>query len=79
MTDDDAKTAAMARLRRAAARVRRHEDERKELVEAIVQARLNGWRPSEVEDEVPWDRNHVGRLVKKDGRVPLRDRKAQPE
>lgn len=62
----------MARLREAAARVRRHEEEKRALVEAIVQARLAGWRPSEVEGEVPWDRNHIGRIVKADGRVPLR-------
>lgn len=69
----------MARLRKAAARVRRHEEEKRELLEAIVQARLAGWRPSEVEDEVPWDRNHVGRLVKADGRVPpLRQPKRKP-
>lgn len=61
---DDAKDAAMARLRRAAARVRKHEDERKELAEAIVEARRIGWRPVEVEREVPYDRNHVGRIVK---------------
>lgn len=65
----------MRRLKKAAARVRRHEDERAELVEAIVQARLAGWRAADLEDEVPWDRNHVGRLIKKDGRVPLRERK----
>lgn len=67
MTDDAAKQAAMARLRRAAARVRKHEAERLELAEAIVEARRLDWRPSEIQPEVPYDRNHVGRILKDAG------------
>ncbi|MEU3452103.1 hypothetical protein ABZ671_00470 [Micromonospora sp. NPDC006766] len=67
MTEDAAKKAAMDRLRRAAARVRRHEAERIELAEAIVDARRLDWRPSEIQDEVPYDRNHVGRILKAAG------------
>jgi hypothetical protein len=71
---EDAKQAAMERLKRADARVRRHEAERKELADAIVAARLAGWRPSEVESVVHYDRNHIGRITK--GKVPpLRERK----
>ncbi len=73
---DDARDAAMKRLKRADARVRRHEDERRELAEAIVEARLAGWRPADVEKVVHYDRNHIGRIVKADGRVPIRDRKS---
>lgn len=64
---DDAKTAAMARLRRAANRVRKHDDERKELAAAIIDARESGWRPKQIQDEVPYDRNHVGRIFKAAG------------
>lgn len=65
----------MARLRRAAARVRKHEAERLELAEAIVEARKRGWRPVEVEREVPYDRNHVARIAKAGG-VPTRGSRA---
>jgi hypothetical protein len=64
---EDAKQAAMARLRRAAARVSRHEAERLELADAIVEARRLDWRPSEIQDVVPYDRNHVGRILKNAG------------
>lgn len=67
MTDDAAKKAAMDRLRRAAARVRKHEDERKELAEAIINARRVELRPREIQDVVPYDRNHVGRILKEAG------------
>ncbi|WBB94256.1 hypothetical protein [Verrucosispora sp. WMMC514] len=67
MTDDAAKDAAMARLRRAAARVRKHEEERNELAAAIIEARRTGNRPTEIQDEVPYDRNHVGRILKNAG------------
>lgn len=76
MTDGNAtQKQALARLRKAAARVRRHDAERQELIEAIVQARLANIRPAAIEDIAPWDRNHIGRIVKKDGRVPLREPK----
>lgn len=65
----------MKRLKKADAAVRRHEAERRELAEAIVEARLAGWRPAEVEKAVHYDRNHIGRIVKADGRVPLREPK----
>lgn len=66
-TTEAAKEAARTRLRQAADRVRRHEEERKELATAIVEARRLGWRPSEIQDDVPYDRNHVGRILKEAG------------
>lgn len=67
MTDDAAQEIAMARLRRAAARVRKHEEERKELAAAIVAARRVDLKPHQIQDEVPYDRNHVGRILKAAG------------
>ncbi|WP_328344909.1 hypothetical protein [Micromonospora sp. NBC_00421] len=64
---DDAKEAARARLRRAAARVKKHEDERKELAAAIIAARQADLKPSEIQEDVPYDRNHVGRILKAAG------------
>jgi hypothetical protein len=75
---DDAKDAAMARLRRAAARVSKHEEERKELAAAIVDARRIGWRPTDLEDVVPYDRNHIGRILKAAGLTQPKG-KAKPE
>lgn len=74
---DARKAAAMARLRAAAARVRKHEAERIELAEAIVEARMAGWRPVEVEDEVPYDRNHTARIAKAGGVPPMRGPRAR--
>lgn len=54
----------MARLRKADNRVRKHEQERKELADAIIEARKAGWRPSDIDSVVTYDRNHVGRILK---------------
>jgi hypothetical protein len=65
---EDHRTEALDRLRKAAARVRKHEQERAELVGAIVFALTDGGlRPSEVDAEVPYDRNHVRRIAKAAG------------
>jgi hypothetical protein len=74
---DDAAEAALDRLRKASARVRKHEAERKELAEAIVVARLAGIRPRDIEEIAPYDRNHIGRIVKAAGVPPLKGPKAQ--
>jgi hypothetical protein len=76
-TDQAAKDTAMARLRKADARVRKHEQERQELIDAIVSARLIGWRPSDIDDVVHYDRNHIGRLLKKAGATTPRAPKVQ--
>lgn len=76
MTDDAAKQAAMARLRRAAARVRKHDEERKELAAAIIEARRLDWRPTDIQDEVPYDRNHVGRILKDAGLTQPKGKRA---
>lgn len=75
---EDPKTVAMTRLRAAASRVRQHEPERQELAEAIVAALRAGWRPSEVDSEVPYDRNHVRRIAKAAGVPPLRESTVLP-
>ena len=77
MTDDQ-KAASMTRLRAAAARVRQHEAERQGLAEAIVAALRAGWRPSEVDAEVPYDRNHIRRIAKAAGVPPLREPTVAP-
>ncbi len=69
---DDAAEAALDRLKKASARVRKHEAERKELADAIVAARLAGVRPKDIDDIAPYDRNHIGRIVKAAGIPPLR-------
>lgn len=74
---DDAKEAARARLRRAAARVRKHEDERKELAAAIIDARRADLKPFEIQDEVPYDRNHVGRILKNAGLTNPKGRRGE--
>lgn len=71
MTDAE-KAEAMTRLRKASAAVREHEDERSELAAAIVAALLAGWRPVEVDAEVPYDRNHIRRIAKAAGVPALR-------
>lgn len=72
MTDADAEfvplatlqaEAALDRLRTAAARVRQHDAERRELAAAIADARRAGMRPKEIAEVVPYDRNHVGRIL----------------
>jgi hypothetical protein len=73
---DDAATAAMDRLRKASARVRKHEQERKELADAIVGARRAGIRPKDIDDIAPYDRNHVGRILKEAGLTEARTPKA---
>ncbi len=78
MTDDAIKEAE-ARLRRAAARVRKHEDERKELAAAIIDARRAGIRPKDIQDVVPYDRNHVGRILKGAGLTEPRGDGAQDD
>lgn len=75
---EDAKADTMTRLRAAAARVREHEAERTTLADAIVAALRAGWRPSEVDAEVPYDRNHVRRIAKAAGVPPLREPTVQP-
>lgn len=74
---DDAADAALDRLKRASARVRKHEAERKELADAIVAARLAGIRPRDIEEVAPYDRNHIGRIVKAAGVPPLKGPNAQ--
>lgn len=76
MTDDAVKRAAMERLRRAAARVAKHADERRELASAIIEARRLDWRPSEIQDAVPYDRNHVGRILKDAGLTQPKGRRS---
>jgi hypothetical protein len=66
MTDDAIK-AAEARVRRADARVRKHEEERRELAAAIVEARRLGVRPRDFKALTHYDRNHVGRILKAAG------------
>lgn len=61
----------MERLEAAAAAVREHDAQREELADAIVEALTAGWRPSQVEAKVPYDRNHV-RKIAKDRGVPGR-------
>lgn len=69
---EDPRAKSLARLRKAAAAVRKHEAEREELAAAIVEAlTAGGFRPSEVDAEVPYDRNHVRRIAKAAG-VPAR-------
>lgn len=68
----------MTRLRAAAAAVRNHEDEKKALAEAIVEALRAGWRPSEVDAEVPYDRNHIRRIAKAAGVPALREPTVRP-
>lgn len=63
-SDQAVKNAAMARLRKADARVRKHEAERRELADALVAARLAGWRPLELDEASHYDRNHIGRILK---------------
>lgn len=65
--------ATMTRLKRADARVRKHKEEVDELAAAIVEALQSGWRPSEVDAVVHYDRNHVRRIAKKAGVPPLRE------
>lgn len=72
---DDAAAAALDRLRKASARVRKHEQERKELAEAIVAARRSGIRPREIDEIAPYDRNHVGRILKEAGLTEPRETK----
>jgi hypothetical protein len=74
---DDAAAAALDRLRKASARVRKHEQERKDLAEAIVEARRSGIRPSEIDEIAPYDRNHVGRILKEAGLTQPREPKAR--
>ena len=73
---DDAAAAAIDRLRKASARVRKHEQERKELAEAIVNARRAGARPREIDEIAPYDRNHIGRILKEAGLTVPRAGKA---
>jgi hypothetical protein len=75
---DDAAAAAIDRLRKASARVRKHEQERKDLAEAIVVARRAGIRPSEIDEIAPYDRNHIGRILKGAGLTEPREPKAKP-
>jgi len=60
-----AKAAAIARMKKADARVRKHEEERQELADAIVAARRLDVRPAEIDAVVHYDRNHIGRILKK--------------
>lgn len=71
----------MARLRRAAARVRKHEAERIELAAAIVEARRIGWRPVEIkrDGDVPYDRNHITRILNEGGIEPTRGPRAKAD
>lgn len=79
MADADARERALTRLRAAAARVKQHEAEREELADAIVEAlTAGGLRPSEVDREVPYDRNHVRRIAKAAGVPPLRESTVTP-
>ncbi len=63
---DDAVTAALSRIRRAAAAhkraKKREKDTRAELHDAIVDAFAVGARPVQVEQVSPYDRNHNARL-----------------
>ncbi len=63
---DDAVTAALARIGRAAAAhkraKKREEDTRAELHDAIVDVFKAGARPVQVEQVSPYDRNHNARL-----------------
>jgi hypothetical protein len=78
--DEEAKMATMTRLKRADARVRKHKEEVDELAAAIVEAlTVGGWRPSEVDAVVHYDRNHVRRIAKKAGVPPLREPRAASE
>ncbi len=61
--DQTAKDAAMTRLKKADARVRKHEQEREELKAAIIEARRLGWRPADIDATVAYDRNHIGRIL----------------
>lgn len=74
---EDAAAAALDRLRKASARVRRHEQERKDLAEAIVEARRAGIRPSEIDEIAPYDRNHIGRILKVAGLTEPREPKTK--
>jgi hypothetical protein len=68
MADDEARMEqAMTRLRDAATAVARHPAEVEALAQAIVEALNAGWRPSQVEAAVPYDRNHVRRIAKARG------------
>jgi hypothetical protein len=73
---EDAAASALGRLRKASARVRKHEQERKDLAEAIVDARRSGIRPSQINEIAPYDRNHVGRILKEAGLTEPREPKA---
>jgi hypothetical protein len=75
---DTRKDEAMTRLRAAAARVSQHEAERLELAAAIVEALNAGARPSEVDAEVPYDRNHIRRIAKAAGVPARRDTTVMP-
>lgn len=61
------KVAAMDRLRAKAEVVGRHDAERRELVAAIVAARQADLKPFEIQAEVSYDRNHVGKILKAAG------------
>ena len=80
MTDDidqAARDAAMTRLKRADARVRKHEQERQELADAIVAARRADWRPADIDAVVHYDRNHIGRILKDAGATTPRRTRAE--
>lgn len=62
-----AKAEAIDRLRAKAEVVRRHDEERRELAEAIVAARAAGMKPSEIQREIPYDRVHMSRILKAAG------------
>mgnify|MGYP006976739161 CR=1 FL=1 len=67
MTDDDPIETALNRIRRADARVRQHEAERRELAAALVDARRLGVRPRDLRKVTHYDRNHIGRILKAAG------------
>jgi hypothetical protein len=80
MAEPDARERALKRLRAAAVAVRAHEAQVEELAEAIVEAlTVGGLRPSEVDAEVPYDRNHVRRIAKARGVPPLRESTVAPK
>jgi hypothetical protein len=72
MTDAE-RAEAWTELQQAADDMRDHEQKRVRLVAAIVRARKAGWRPSEIDAIVPYDRNHIRRITKAAGIPALRE------